>query len=134
MQKELERPGISKVLNSIDVLGGPISFNVVAATSKFYSENPRLYAVFMKSLEEATEFINKDKRAAAKLYLEVAHDTKTTADEVFAIISDKDYAYTLKPEKVLKTAQFMAKIGSIKQSPAAIEDLFFPEIGGLKGD
>src|SRR4051794_17642786 len=32
-QKELEKPGISKVLNSTDVLGGPISFNVVAATS-----------------------------------------------------------------------------------------------------
>src|SRR6476659_8890428 len=66
IQKELEKQGISKVINSIDVLGGPISFNVVATTSKFYSENPRLYAVFMKSLAEATEFINRDKRGAAE--------------------------------------------------------------------
>ena len=49
-QKELEKPGITKVLNSVEVLGGPISFNVVAATSRFYNENPKLYAVFMKSL------------------------------------------------------------------------------------
>jgi len=54
IQKELERPGITKVLSSVDVLGGPISFNVVATTTKFYNENPKLYAVFMKSLQEAT--------------------------------------------------------------------------------
>ena len=35
---------------------------------------------------------------------------------------------------MLKTAQFMAKIGSIKQTPAKIDDLFFPEIAPLKGD
>jgi hypothetical protein len=46
-QKELEKSGITKVLNSVDVLGGPISFNVVAATSKFHGENPKLYAVFV---------------------------------------------------------------------------------------
>ena len=68
IQKELERPGITKVLNSVDVLGGPISFNVVAATSKFYNENPKLYAVFMKSLEEATQFINANKSGAAEIY------------------------------------------------------------------
>ena len=47
------------------------------------------------------------------------------------MISHKDYAYTLNPQKVLPTAQFMAKIGSIKKSPAKIDDLFFD---GIKGD
>ena len=51
IQKELEKPGITKVLNSVDVLGGPISFNVVAATGKFYADNPRLYKVFMESIK-----------------------------------------------------------------------------------
>jgi hypothetical protein len=50
------------------------------------------------------------------------------------VISDKDYAYTLQPQKVFATAQFMAKIGSIKKAPASINDLFFGDIPGLKGD
>jgi hypothetical protein len=50
------------------------------------------------------------------------------------MISDKDYAYTLQPQKVFATAQFMAKIGSIKKAPASISDLFFGDIPGLKGD
>ncbi|MFZ0195074.1 MAG: ABC transporter substrate-binding protein, partial [Pseudolabrys sp.] len=78
--------------------------------------------------------INKNKRAAAKFYLEAANDTKNTVDDINAMISDKDYAFTLQPQKVFATAQFMAKIGSIKQSPATIDDLFFGDIPGLKGD
>jgi hypothetical protein len=34
----------------------------------------------------------------------------------------------------LATAQFMMHMGTIKKPPAKIEDLFFPEGGGLKGD
>jgi len=64
----------------------------------------------------------------------VAKDTKNSVDDIVQIISDKDYAYTLKPQKVLKTAQFMAKIGTLKKSPTAIDDLFFPEVAALKGD
>ena len=70
---------------------------------------------FFDALSEAIDIINKDKRAAAKLYLEAAQDTKNSVDDILAIITDKDYAYTLKPQKVFETAQFMAKIGSIKQ-------------------
>jgi NitT/TauT family transport system substrate-binding protein len=55
-------------------------------------------------------------------------------DDILKIISDKDYNYTLKPEKVFKTAQFMAEIGSIKQAPTTLGDLFFPENGKVDGD
>ena len=64
----------------------------------------------------------------------LANDTKNSVDDIVAMISDKDYAFTLQPQKVFATAQFMAKIGSIKQAPASIGDLFFPEVGALKGD
>jgi hypothetical protein len=50
------------------------------------------------------------------------------------MISDRNYAFTLQPQKVFATAQFMAKIGSIKQAPATIDDLFFGDIPELKGD
>ena len=46
--------------------------------------------------------------------------TDLHAEDIVRIISDPDYAYTLQPQKVLKTAQFMAKVGSIKQSPGTV--------------
>jgi len=50
------------------------------------------------------------------------------------IISAKDYAYTLTPQKVYKTALFMNRIGTVKTRPNAWTDLFFPEVQGLQGD
>ena len=50
------------------------------------------------------------------------------------MINDKDYAFTLSPEKVFKTARFMATVGSLKDAPENWKDLFFPEIHDLPGD
>ena len=71
---------------------------------------------------------------AAKAYLEIANDRKNTVDDIFAVINDKDYAFTLSPEKVFKTAVFMGKVGTIKEPPAKWQDLFFPDIHSLPGD
>ena len=70
----------------------------------------------------------------ANVYLAQAKDTKDTAEDIYAMISAADYAYTLTPQKVGKTADFMYKIGTIKTRPASWRDLFFPEVHGLAGD
>jgi len=132
IQKELEKAGITKVLNSVDVLGGPISFNVVATTSKFYNENPKLYAVFMKSLEEATEFINKDKRAAAEIYIKMTKD-KSPVEDILKIVNDPQIEYSLMPKNIMKMLDFMHKSGAIKVKPASWKDLFFPNMHNLPG-
>jgi len=133
-EQEIKAPGAHLVTTNYEILGGPATAVVLTASAKFRDANPKAYKAFFDGLSEAINTINKNKRAAAQLYLEVAKDAKLTVDDILAIISDKDYAFTLKPQKVFKTAQFMATIGSIKQSPASIDDLFFPEIGALKGD
>jgi NitT/TauT family transport system substrate-binding protein len=132
MYKELEKPGITKVLNSVEVLGGPISFNVVAATTKFHSENPKLYTVFMKSLEEATEFINKDKRGAAEIYIRMTKD-KSPIEDILRIINDPQIEYSTMPKNIMKMVDFMYKSGTIKVKPASWKDLFFLNMHGVAG-
>ena len=43
-----------------------------------------------------------------------AKDTKDTVDDIYGMISAPNYMYTLMPQKVGKTAEFMHKIGAIK--------------------
>jgi NitT/TauT family transport system substrate-binding protein len=133
-EDEIKLPGVHLVTTNYEILGGPATAVLITATTRFRDANPKAYQAFFAGLSEAIERINKDKRAAAQLYLEVAKDTKNSVDDILRIISDKDYAYTLQPQKVFKTAQFMAKAGSIKQSPSAVGDLFFPEVAHLHGD
>jgi NitT/TauT family transport system substrate-binding protein len=133
-ETEIKVPGAHIITTSYEILGGPATALILTSSAKFRDANPKAYKAVFDALSEAIDIINKDKRAAAKLYLEVAHDTKSSPDEVVASISDKDYLFTLRPLKVFATAQFMAKIGSIKQAPASVDDLFFPGIAHLKGD
>jgi NitT/TauT family transport system substrate-binding protein len=133
-EQEIKMPGAHVITTNYKILGGPASALIVTTTTKFRESNPKTYRAFYDGLAEAIEIVNKDKRAAAKAYLEMAKDTKNSVEDIFAIINDKDYAYTLQPQKVLKTAQFMAKVGSIKQTPKTVEEMFFPEAAGLGGD
>jgi NitT/TauT family transport system substrate-binding protein len=133
-EQEIKVPGAHLVTTNYEILGGPATAVLITASSKFRDANPKAYKAFLEALTEAIDTINKDKRAASQVYLQAANDTKNSVDDINTMISDKDYAFTLQPQKVLKTAQFMAVIGSIKRSPAAIGDLFFDDLRGLKGD
>ena len=133
-EQEMKVPGIRNLMTSYDILGGPATAVVIAASTKFRDANPKSYKAFFEGLTEAITIINKDKRAAAKVYLEQAKDTKDSVDDIYKMISAPDYFYTLTPQKVGKTADFMYKIGSIKVKPASWKDLFFPEVYNAPGD
>jgi NitT/TauT family transport system substrate-binding protein len=133
-EQEIKVPGVRTLTTNYEILGGPATAIVIAASTRYREANPKSYKAFYDALKEAIDTINKDKRAAAKVYLEQAKDTKDTVDEIYAIISAPDYAYTLMPQKVGKTADFMYKIDSVKTRPASWQDLFFPEVQNLPGD
>ncbi len=133
-EAEMKMPGMRLITTNYEILGGPATAIVLSATTKFRDQNPKAYRAFYDGLKDGIDAVNADKRAAAQLYLDVSRDTKTSLDEILAIISDKDYAFTLQPQKVFKTAAFMAKVGTVKIAPKDIQDLFFPEAAGLGGD
>lgn len=130
--QELAKPGIHLVMTSYDALGGRATLNVVFATSKFREENPKTTAAFVAALEEATAILNKDKRGAAEFYVK-ASQSKLPADEIYKMLTDPDVEFTMVPQKVMKYAEFMFKVGTIKVRPATWKDLFFPYVHNLKG-
>jgi NitT/TauT family transport system substrate-binding protein len=133
-EQEMKIPGVRTLTTNYEILGGPATALVIATSTKFREANPKLYTAFYDALNEAINIINRDKRAAAKVYLEQAKDTKNSVDDIYAMINASDYAYTLTPQKVGKTADFMYKIGTVKTKPASWKDLFFPEVHNLPGD
>ena len=133
-EQEMKLANAHLLTTNYEILGGPATAVVMAASAKYRDTNPKSYAAFFNALKEAIDIINKDKRAASKVYLEQAHDTKNTVEDIYSMISAKDYAYTLTPQKVYKTAEFMNKIGTVKRKPASVKDLFFPEVQNLPGD
>lgn len=132
VQKEMAKAGVRKVITSTEILGGPISFNVIAASAKFQQSSPKAYAAFLAALQEATDFINRDKRAAAETYLRVTKD-KMPIDELLAIMNAPGIEFSLTPRSIVPLAEFMHKTGSIKVKPASWKDMFFPNAHGMAG-
>jgi NitT/TauT family transport system substrate-binding protein len=128
----LENPQVHTVLNSYDVMGGPNTFLMVWATKKFRDENPKTYKAVVDAMKEATDSVNADKKRAAEIYVKEGGG-KESVDKILALMNDPQVKYTLAPENVLPYAQFMYKIGTLKNEPKSWKDLFFPDIHDLPG-
>jgi NitT/TauT family transport system substrate-binding protein len=72
--------------------------------------------------------IAADKRAAAKVLLDSMGGRGWDMDELVVILDDPATKYTTVPENVMKYADFMHQIGTLKNRPASLSDLF---LGGV---
>ena len=133
-QRERKVPDIRTIITSNDVMGGPSTFTMLYATSKFHDENPKVYGAILKALEKAIAFINTNKPGAARIFLDSSDGKGWKLDEIIAVLNDPDIRFTTSPENVMKYANFMADVGSIKTRPKTWQDMFFPAIHGIAGN
>ncbi len=125
-QRELKSPGVRTIMNTDEVMGGSTTFTMISTTQKFHDQNPKVYAAFVAALKEAQDMIANDKAGAVKVLLEsMGGASAGSAEDMLAILNDPTTKYTLKPENVMKYATFMNSIGSMKNKPATIDELFF---------
>jgi NitT/TauT family transport system substrate-binding protein len=92
-----------------------------------------VYAAVLKAIGEANRMIAADKRSAAELLLASTSDKGFHVQEIVDVLNDPHIRFTTTPENVMKYADFMRGIGSIRNRPASWKDLFFPEIHGAPG-
>jgi NitT/TauT family transport system substrate-binding protein len=118
-----EAAGLHRSINSYDILGGPATYSVAWASKKFMDENPKTTRAVLAALEEAIELIKSDPRRAAETYVK-AEDPRLDPAWVEKIIRDPENVFTMTPQNVMKFADFMAKTGAIRQSPASWKELF----------
>lgn len=131
-QLALENPKFHRVLSSIDVLDGSASNGVIAATSKFRTENPIIFKAFIAALDEANDMISKDPHKAA---VDFVKETKSKLDVewVFKLLTSKDTEFTSVPLNTKKYGDFMYERGTIRNKMGSWQDLFFPEIHNRNG-
>jgi NitT/TauT family transport system substrate-binding protein len=124
--------GLRSVISSYDILGGPATFNVVWSTKKFHDQNPKAYQAFVAAFQEATEMINKDKKAAAETYKRMSGSSESV-DDLVKQLNDPKVKFTLEPHRLNVTAEFMHKVGRINKKPSSWKDLFFDNVHSLSG-
>jgi NitT/TauT family transport system substrate-binding protein len=131
--QQLENPAIRKVLSSYDATDGPNTFSVIATVARWREANPKLYRAVHEAILEANDFIAKNPREAAEIFVRI-ENTKLPVDFIAKMISDPEFSYAPEPQNVMKIYRFMNKVGALKNIPATWQDLFFPEAQAMKGD
>ena len=124
---------IRKLLSSYDATDGPNTFSAIATVARWRESNPKLYRVVYDSILEANDFIAKNPREAAEIFVRI-ENTKLPVAFIEKMITDPEFSYAPEPENVMKIYGFMNRVGALKNMPATWQDLFFAEVHGLKGN
>jgi NitT/TauT family transport system substrate-binding protein len=132
-QRERKDANIHTIMTTDDVMGGSTTFTMLSTTTEFHDRNPKVVAAVLAALEEATKFITNDKKAAAEMLLPSTTGFET-AEELMKSIADPSVKFTTTPENVMKYAEFMHSIETLKNLPDSWKDLFFDEIHGVPGN
>ena len=114
------------VLSSYDVLGGPSSATVLYATQKFRDSNPKTYHAFVLAMADAAQFITANPQAAADIYIRV-NQSKLDRNLLVKIITDPKVQFKVAPQNTFGLAQFMYRVGAIKNQPTSWKDYFFDD-------
>jgi NitT/TauT family transport system substrate-binding protein len=132
MYQELADSRVHKVLDSYQVLGGPHTFNVIWASSKYYSANRKVVEAFVAALDDAMQQIAKNPAEAARLWVK-NENSKIPATEIERMIRLPENEWTMVPKKIMDYADFMGRAGLIGAKPAQWQDVFFEDIHKLPG-
>jgi len=129
-QELAQNPNARIVLNSYDVLGGPSSSTVLYATEKYRNENPKTYRAFTAALAEAAQYATANPEGAADAYLRVSK-SKVDRALLLKIIKNPQVQFKVAPQNTYGLAQFLHRVGVLKNQPASWRDYFFddPAIG-----
>lgn len=125
-------PAVHKVLSSYDVLGGPASATVLYTTEKFRAENPKTYKAFVAALAEAADFITRNPEQAADIYLR-NEGSKVPRDLLLKVIRNPEVQFKIAPQNTFALAEFMHRVGAIKNKPGSVKDYFFDDPHNASG-
>jgi NitT/TauT family transport system substrate-binding protein len=132
---ELKMPGVHRVTDSREILGGGLSQATFFTTTKFAEANPKIITAVREATKEAIAFIRKDPKAALEAYKTVSGD-KASIDDLLSILDEPGFLddYRIDPQGTMKFAAHLHKIGTLKTMPSAWTDYFLPESADLNGN
>jgi NitT/TauT family transport system substrate-binding protein len=125
-------PIVHKVVDLLDIVGGPITTLAAYATTKFAAENPIKARAFLMAIDEANILIAEDKLGVSRDYL-AATGEKFEAAALAEMIGRKGNLYATAPLRANVYAAQMAKTGLIRKAPADWREYHFPLLHDRQG-
>jgi NitT/TauT family transport system substrate-binding protein len=132
-QELAANPNARIVLKSYDVLGGPSSATVLYGTEKFRKDNPKTYKAFLDALADAAKLVTSNPELAADIFFRT---NKSNIDRnlLLKIIKNPEVEFKTTPQNTYTLAEFMHRVGAIKNKPGSARDYFFDDAHSAAGN
>jgi NitT/TauT family transport system substrate-binding protein len=127
-------PGAHIVVQSQDIIGSPLTQSQFFTTTKFADANPRAVKAIMNATLEAQAFIRQHPEEAIRMYKSVTNDPTSEADLLSYLKEPMMMEFNPQPQGVMKFAQHLYKIGTLKTEPKSWKDYYFPIAHDLPGN
>jgi NitT/TauT family transport system substrate-binding protein len=129
---QLKDPKLTKVLDSADITGGPMTLNMIWSTARFHDTSPLAYKVFLAAFEDGMEFTRSDPKGAAQNYVANVK-SKVDLAEVLQGLTDPGTKFSSSPQRSATMAQFLHSTGVVKNRMDDWKDFYFPEMHAKGG-
>ena len=126
--------GAHIVINSPDIIGGPLTQSQFFTTTRFAEANPKLIAAIRAASVDAIDYIRKDPRGAAEIYRELTKDKMSTEEILDMFKQPGMMEYGTSPQGTMKFATHLNTIGTLKTMPKAWTDYYLPSSQDLNGN
>jgi len=123
----LKSPKIHRILSSSDVMGQS-SFLVMGATKRYITANPKMPDIIAKAINEAATMIKTDPKRAAQIYLKYEPSKTLDPRTVESILDELKDDFGNSVHGVQSYADFMGKLGQLKDPPKTWKDIVTPSI------
>jgi NitT/TauT family transport system substrate-binding protein len=132
--EEMKSGKARTLLTSRDVIDGPMNTSVAYTTERFRAENPNLYSAVVDAFEEAILWINGNKEEAAKVYVKY-EPQKVGYQPTLDMMQDENLInFTSTPHNLTVQAEFMFKVGTLKNRPSSWKELFWENVHNKDGN
>jgi NitT/TauT family transport system substrate-binding protein len=132
-QEVLKNRKFRRVLSSVDMLGGRSSFLVLAATKRSLAAQPKLALALGNALSEAAEFIRKEPRKAAQIFLKFEPSRSIDVRMLETVLQDLKDDFGSEVHGIEAYAAFMGRHGKLKQPPKSWKDVVIPQLAAMPG-
>jgi NitT/TauT family transport system substrate-binding protein len=127
-QLALKDSKVHRVMESTEVFGGKASFLIMGATKRWIDANPKLPDVIVKAIDEAAGIIKNDPKRAAEIYLKREQVKGFDAAAIEEILKQYKDEYGSSVQGVQQTADFMGRLGQLKNPPKSWKEIVTPSI------
>jgi NitT/TauT family transport system substrate-binding protein len=128
-----EVPGARKIVDSAEIIGGPLTQGQFFTTTKFAEANAKIIEAVRGAAEAARSFIGTNPAEAIEAYREVNND-RTSAEVLADILKQPGMQdWNLHPQGTMKFAAHLHKVGTLKTAPSSWKDYYLPAAHDLPG-